>query len=68
MKWIKIVFALPFPLHLICLQDIDGDGKNDSIDLDDDNDGILYSVEAGGNNPNSDEEGDGLPNVLDTAN
>ena len=66
MKWIKIVFALPFPLHLICLQDIDD--KNDSIDLDDDNDGILDSVEAGGNNPNSDEEGDGLPNFLDTVN
>ncbi|MDI5889313.1 hypothetical protein QLS42_15730, partial [Flavobacterium sp. LB3P48] len=61
-------FAITLPLYSVCLQDSDGDGKNDAIDLDDDNDGILDSVEAGGNNPNGDQDGDGLPNYLDTTN
>ncbi|MFV8352048.1 hypothetical protein ACNQHI_03685, partial [Flavobacterium sp. XS2P14] len=61
-------FAILLPLYAVCLQDSDGDGKNDAIDLDDDNDGILDSVEAGGNNPNGDQDGDGLPNYLDTTN
>ena len=59
-------FAITEPLHSVCLDDSDGDTITDDIDLDDDNDGILDSVEAGGNDPNGDNDGDGLPNFLDT--
>ena len=55
--------------------DTDGDGVPDSVDLDDDNDGILDSVEDpnndGDGNPNTgnpldiDPDGDGIPNHLD---
>lgn len=61
-------FPITNPLYSVCLQDTDGDGKTDDVDLDDDNDGILDSVESGGNNPNGDQDGDGLPNYLDTTN
>ncbi|MEJ5165950.1 MAG: thrombospondin type 3 repeat-containing protein, partial [Thermoanaerobaculia bacterium] len=40
--------------------DSDGDGKTNSIDLDDDNDGILDTVEGTG-----DTDGDGTPDCLD---
>ncbi|MBO3117606.1 hypothetical protein J4050_12665, partial [Winogradskyella sp. DF17] len=47
--------------------DSDGDGVLDTEDLDDDNDGILDTAEAeGGNNPIGDEDGDGVPNFVDT--
>lgn len=56
---------------VVCV-DTDGDGVNDNVDLDDDNDGILDSVEDpnidGDNNPLTDPfdlDGDGLPNHLD---
>ncbi|WP_457617596.1 hypothetical protein, partial [Lutibacter sp.] len=60
-------FPIGTPLYSVCLEDTDGDGVTDDIDLDDDNDGILDVVEAGGNNPNGDNDGDGLPNYLDTS-
>ncbi|WP_299669015.1 T9SS type A sorting domain-containing protein [uncultured Polaribacter sp.] len=47
------------------LLDTDGDGIDDADDIDDDNDGILDITESGGNQPNGDEDGDGIPNYLD---
>jgi hypothetical protein len=41
-------------------RDTDGDGIIDAIDLDDDNDGILDTVEGSG-----DKDGDGIPNCRD---
>ena len=53
-------------------QDNDGDGINDIVDLDDDNDGILDTDEDfnedGDNDPRtnpSDKDGDGIPNYFD---
>ncbi|WP_411893779.1 beta strand repeat-containing protein, partial [Winogradskyella sp. A2] len=47
--------------------DTDGDGVLDTEDLDDDNDGILDTAEAEGvNDPIGDEDGDGVPNFVDT--
>ncbi|UXP33996.1 choice-of-anchor L domain-containing protein [Reichenbachiella agarivorans] len=43
----------------------DNDGLDDIADLDDDNDGIDDIIEAGGNEPNGDEDGDGLENWRD---
>ncbi|RED97092.1 Ig-like domain-containing protein, partial [Marinoscillum furvescens] len=43
----------------------DNDGLDDSADLDDDNDGIDDTVESFGNEPNGDEDGDGLENWRD---
>ena len=45
--------------------DWDNDGINDVADLDDDNDGIPDTDESGGNEPNGDEDGDGIQNWLD---
>lgn len=46
--------------------DIDDDGVQDYDDIDDDNDGILDVNEGrGSNNPNGDEDGDGIPNWAD---
>ena len=57
---------------VICPIDTDGDGVPDNVDLDDDNDGILDTVEDpnidGDNNPLTDPidtDGDGKPNHLD---
>ncbi|WP_299049514.1 hypothetical protein, partial [uncultured Polaribacter sp.] len=46
--------------------DKDRDGINDAVDLDDDNDGVSDITESGGNNPDGDEDGDGIVNYLDT--
>jgi hypothetical protein len=46
--------------------DADGDGVNNLIDLDDDNDGIPDIVEGKGVNPSLDADGDGIPNFLDS--
>ena len=53
-------------LNAVELLDTDNDGIDDSIDIDDDNDGITDTTESGGNDPNGDEDGDNLPNYLDT--
>uniref|UniRef100_UPI0030EE9F02 beta strand repeat-containing protein n=1 Tax=Ascidiimonas meishanensis TaxID=3128903 RepID=UPI0030EE9F02 len=45
--------------------DWDGDGVEDSVDLDDDNDGILDTTENGGLDPQADVDGDGVPAILD---
>lgn len=45
--------------------DWDGDGVDDALDLDDDNDGILDTTENGGNNPNADVDGDSVPASID---
>ncbi|NER17480.1 hypothetical protein [Spongiivirga citrea] len=45
--------------------DTDGDGVNDVNDLDDDNDGILDTIETGGPNPTTDADFDGVPLYLD---
>ena len=47
---------------LTVLPDFDDDGLDDSVDLDDDNDGILDTEEDAGN---SDIDGDGKPNSRD---
>ena len=47
--------------------DRDEDGVTDNIDIDDDNDGITDTVESNGNNPDGDEDGDGVLNYQDTA-
>jgi hypothetical protein len=46
--------------------DADEDGIFDDIDIDDDNDGITDIVESGGNEPDGDEDGDGIENYRDT--
>jgi serralysin len=44
----------------------DGDTViDDAVDLDDDNDGVLDTVESNGFNPDGDEDGDSLPNYMD---
>ena len=48
---------------LACLEDIDGDGIDDSVDLDNDNDGIFDSYEG---DDSVDTDGDGTPDYLDT--
>ena len=45
--------------------DWDGDGIDNSVDLDDDNDGILDTTENNGLNPNADVDGDGIPASID---
>lgn len=45
-------------------QDTDDDGIPDSVDLDDDNDGILDEVEENGV-PGRDTDGDGIPDIID---
>ncbi len=47
------------------LADTDGDNVPDIIDLDDDNDGILDTVEAATAPANGDTDGDGIPDRLD---
>lgn len=47
------------------IADSDGDGIDDLNDLDDDDDGILDTVESGGINPSADNDGDGVPNYKD---
>jgi len=52
-----------------CPPDSDGDGLADVDDSDDDNDGILDTVEAAACTPSAatcDTDGDGIPNILDT--
>jgi gliding motility-associated-like protein len=56
------------PLSITVLKDSDKDGIPDDIDLDDDNDGILDTVENAACSPSSitcDTDGDGIPNSLD---
>ena len=45
--------------------DTDKDGVANILDLDDDNDGILDTVEVGGNDPLADADGDNIPLYLD---
>ena len=46
-----------------CLVDSDGDGVDDSVDLDDDNDGIFDTYEG---DDTVDTDNDGTPDYLDT--
>ena len=48
--------------RVVCLEDIDGDGIDDSVDLDNDNDGIYDSYEG---DDTVDTDGDGTPDYLD---
>jgi hypothetical protein len=52
--------------------DCDGDGIPNFSDLDDDNDGLLDTIETGGSNPtdpcNPDTDGDGIPDGVEDAN
>jgi hypothetical protein len=49
------------------VKDTDEDGVPDLVDLDDDNDGIPDIIESDGNEPDGDEDGDGILNWLDIA-
>lgn len=58
----------PATLYISIVPDSDQDGVVDLDDLDDDNDGILDTVEASACSPSSvdcDTDGDGIPNILD---
>ncbi|WP_038033329.1 Ig-like domain-containing protein [Thermopetrobacter sp. TC1] len=60
--------AVAAPGYRAVLADADGDGVDDVTDLDDDNDGILDTVENGEvtyDTGSDDLDGDGLPNRLD---
>ena len=48
------------------IEDTDGDGILNNVDIDDDNDGIIDSIESGIYNPDGDEDGDEIPNYKDT--
>ena len=68
----RLINGIRFSLIPLDCIDTDGDGVPDATDLDDDNDGILDSVEDpnldGDNNPLTDPldtDGDGIPNHLD---
>ncbi|MCB0517406.1 MAG: hypothetical protein H6577_23815 [Lewinellaceae bacterium] len=50
------------------LCDFDGDGKNNSTDLDDDGDGVPDAVDVDDFNPNSDTDGDGFTDISETTN
>lgn len=54
-----------FTAAIYASSDIDGDGVYDVDDLDDDNDGILDTVESGGSDPSADADNDGTPNYID---
>ncbi|MCI2230253.1 DUF11 domain-containing protein [Polaribacter sp. MSW13] len=45
--------------------DIDNDSYSDNVDLDDDNDGILDTVELGSFDPDGDHDGDSVPDYID---
>jgi hypothetical protein len=67
-----IPFSILYSDCVVPAIETDGDGQPDSIDVDDDNDGILDSVEDANldndNNPltnPTDTDGDGIPNYLD---
>src|SRR5690606_17640487 len=49
------------------LRDTDRDGVADHLDVDDDNDGIPDITEAGGFDPDGNEDGDEYPNWLDVS-
>jgi len=46
--------------------DFDGDGKSNAIDTDDDNDGVLDVNDVDPYNPNSDSDGDGIADNVET--
>ncbi len=48
-----------------CVIDSDGDGVNDLLDADDDNDGIVDTLEGGGRNPSLDTDNDGVLDYRD---
>ncbi|MFO0558654.1 MAG: hypothetical protein U0269_11625 [Polyangiales bacterium] len=50
----------------VCLVDSDSDRVPDQTDVDDDNDGVLDTAEAGGRDPSRDTDGDGIPDYRDT--
>ena len=62
--------ALAVELNAIEEVDTDGDGIVDLVDIDDDNDGIIDDIETTVNgvtyDPTGDEDGDNVPNYLDT--
>ncbi|TXD50135.1 DUF11 domain-containing protein [Polaribacter sp. IC073] len=45
--------------------DVDNDTYSDNVDLDDDNDGILDTVELGSFDPDGDHDGDTIPDYID---
>lgn len=52
-------------LFILTFPDYDEDSLSNIDDLDDDNDGILDSVESGGIDPSADHDVDGIPNYQD---
>ena len=63
---VSTIISRPLAANCPLPNDVDRDGIVNSIDIDDDNDGITDIVESGGNNPDGDEDGDGTLNYRDT--
>ncbi|MFD2591968.1 hypothetical protein ACFSTE_14110, partial [Aquimarina hainanensis] len=53
-------------VNVACSIDSDGDGIDDVVDLDDDNDGIVDRIEGGGVDPGADDDNDGILNYADS--
>jgi cysteine-rich repeat protein len=51
----------------VCGFDSDGDGVQDALDVDDDNDGVVDTVEGGGRDASRDSDGDGIPDFRDSS-
>ncbi|TVZ57260.1 putative secreted protein (Por secretion system target) [Lutibacter sp. Hel_I_33_5] len=67
-NWEALLFSVD-DVNAIEVLDSDGDTVDDSVDIDDDNDGIPDTAEnSTGTDPSADADNDGVPNYLDSDN